>query len=186
MWCEGGQYSLDLTWPSANCPKVVISDYPAPELLSNISANVERNVTPQIIQNSNISVRGHKWGELDPAKNDTLVPTADLLTAVHASHSFTRIIVADCMWMAWQHENLCSSIVHFLDPEHGEMLAISGFHTGRASVGNFFKECERAGLVVIGEGIVEKNVDGGQRGWREDMGVEDVVERKRWWNGRGG
>lgn len=158
----------------------MISDYPAPELLSNISANVKRNVTPEIIQRSKVSVRGHKWGELEPSKNDTLVSATDLLTASHAPHSFTRIIVADCMWMAWQHENLCSSIAHFLDPEHGEMLAIAGFHTGRAKVASFFKECERAGLVLLGEGIVERNVDGGQREWCEDRGIEDVVERKRW------
>ncbi|KAF8418803.1 hypothetical protein EV426DRAFT_709004 [Tirmania nivea] len=160
--------------------EVVISDYPAPELLSNISANVKRNVTPQMIQNSKISVRGHKWGELDPAKNDAPVSTVDLLTTTHSPHRFTRIIVADCMWMAWQHKNLCSSIAHFLDPEHGEILAIAGFHTGRSKVVNFFKECERVGLVLLGEGIVEKNVDGGQRGWCEDRDIEDVVERKRW------
>ncbi|RPB24152.1 hypothetical protein L211DRAFT_838061 [Terfezia boudieri ATCC MYA-4762] len=160
--------------------EVVISDYPALELLSNISANVKRNITPQIIYNSKISVRGHKWGELDPAKNNTPVSTADLLTMTHPPHSFTRIIVADCMWMAWQHANLCSSIAHFLDPEHGEMLAIAGFHTGRAKVVNFFEECERAGLVLLEESIVERDVDGGQREWCEDRGIEDVVERKRW------
>lgn len=105
--------------------------------------------------------------------------TQVLLTNSHAPHSFTRIIVADCMWMDWQHENLCSSIAHFLEQKHGELLAIAGFHTGRPKVVNFFKECEKAGLCLIGT-IVEKDVDGVEREWCEDRGLEDVIERKRW------
>lgn len=82
--------------------------------------------------------------------------------------------------MAQEQENLCTSIAHFLEPERGEMLAIAGFHTGRATVANFFRECERIGLVLTGEGIVERSVEGAQREWCEDRGIEDVVETKRW------
>lgn len=158
----------------------MITDYPAPELLHNIAANVKRNVPPEIIQKSRMSVRGHKWGDLNPVKTDIVVPINDLLITNHGPRGYTRVIVADCMWMAWQHENLCSSIAYFLEPEGGEMLAIAGFHTGRSNVANFFRQCEQAGLVLIGEGIVEKNVDGDQREWCEDRGIEDAVERKRW------
>lgn len=158
----------------------MISDYPSLELLSNISENLRRNVTSEVIQQLKISVRGHKWGEVNSSGVNGSTPSIELLTTTHAACSFTRIIVADCMWMAWEHENLCTSIVHFLEPEHGEMLAIAGFHTGRARVANFFRECERMGLVLTEEGIIEKSVEGDQREWREDRGMEDVIERKRW------
>ncbi|KAF8466942.1 hypothetical protein BDZ91DRAFT_793931 [Kalaharituber pfeilii] len=154
--------------------KVVLSDYPAPEILSNIEANIKRNLTPDVIESSNVSVFGHCWGELNTAKGDLFSASK------HEPKSFTRIVVADCMWMDWQHVNLCSSIVHFLEPEKGEVLAIAGFHTGRPKVANFFKECENAGLVPVGKGIIERDVDGNEREWVGDRGREDVIERKKW------
>ncbi len=48
--------------------RVVISDYPAPEVLKNIEANVSRNVEPVrkkfALSGGPVSVAGHEWGIL--------------------------------------------------------------------------------------------------------------------------
>ncbi|KAI5792432.1 hypothetical protein DFH27DRAFT_568856 [Peziza echinospora] len=158
--------------------EVVISDYPTAEIQANISTNVARNVSPDQFQAAKVAVCGHMWGNF-PTTDDRPNPKHPLLSVLKEPHSFTRIIVADCMWMEYEHENLCSSIVHYLDPIQGEMLAIAGFHTGREKVANFFKTCKSSGLVLQDE-LIELNVDGETRPWAEDRGREDVIERKRW------
>lgn len=113
------------------------------------------------------SVAGHTWGDL----SDDLCSTQ--------SGRFSRVIAADCFWMDKQHDNLSKSIVHLLAREGGILLAIAGFHTGRAKVAAFFDSVERAGLELV-EPIVEKDIEGNQRPWEKDRGVEDPVDRKRW------
>ena len=150
--------------------EVVISDYPAPEVLANITANVERNVSPRrktIESVGECRVEGHEWGVLsDPF-------------SVNYKEYFHRILVADCLWMPWQHSNLLKSIGWFL-AVGGEAWVVAGFHTGRGKMRGFYEEekLEEAGLEV--ERIWERNADGSEREWVADRGVEDVTERKRW------
>ncbi|TVY30026.1 Protein N-terminal and lysine N-methyltransferase [Lachnellula hyalina] len=153
--------------------RTVVSDYPAEEVLENIRTNVERNVTVRRGKEGEgkalgeIEVRGHEWGVLDDG------------FAVENKSAFGRVLVADCLWMPWQHGSLRRSICWFLS-EEGRAWVVAGFHTGREKMRGFFDEaaCREDGLVV--EKIWERNADGAERAWVEDRGIEDVTERKRW------
>lgn len=152
--------------------KVVISDYPAEEVLQNISSNVERNITSRKLKSpkmvAEVEVKGHEWGVLDNK------------FSVENKGSFGRILVADCLWMPWQHGNLLKSISWFLKEEDGKAWVVAGFHTGREKMRGFYAESalKEAGLII--ERIWERNAEGHEREWVEDRGLEDVTERKRW------
>ncbi|KAG4432434.1 hypothetical protein IFR05_012092 [Cadophora sp. M221] len=152
--------------------RVIISDYPAQEVLKNISANVERNVTSRKVKSpttiAEVEVQGHEWGVLDDA------------FSVENKGSFNSILVADCLWMPWQHGNLLKSIEWFLKDGEGRAWVVAGFHTGREKMKGFYEAdaLKKAGLEI--DRIWERNAEGFEREWIEDRGVEDVTERKRW------
>ncbi|MCJ1359436.1 MAG: hypothetical protein MMC33_009438 [Icmadophila ericetorum] len=149
----------------AGAEEVTISDYPAQEVLANISKNVERNVPVE--QRAKVEVVGHEWGVLD-----------DSFSQSRAKH-FTRILAADCLWMPWQHRNLACSMSHFLsDDNHARVWVIGGFHTGRAKLAPFFEIVGEEGLEV--EDIWEKDVDSVEREWVVEREGEGITGRKRW------
>lgn len=153
--------------------RVVISDYPAPEVLDNIRANVEWNVLPLLpklpaISRENFEVQGHEWGVLSDE------------FSMSNRGSFSRILVADCLWMPWQHENLLRSIAWFLKEGSGRAWVVAGFHTGREKMRGFFEEERVRGCGLVVERIWEREAAGGEREWVMDRGKEDVTERKRW------
>jgi EEF1A N-terminal glycine/lysine methyltransferase len=107
---------------------VVLSDYPAEEVLSNIQANVQRNTATRAKGHyADLRIKGHEWGLLDDK------------FSMEERGSFGRILVADCLWMPWQHANLLQSISWFLR-EDGRAWIIAGFHTGREKMKGFFDE----------------------------------------------
>ncbi|KUJ20923.1 uncharacterized protein LY89DRAFT_729740 [Mollisia scopiformis] len=149
--------------------ETVISDYPAEEVLGNIRANVERNLRAKNHSSlGQVEVQGHEWGVL-----------TDEFSRENKG-GFGRVLVADCLWMPWQHGNLLGSISHFLEEEGGRAWVVAGFHTGREKMRGFYGEerLKEVGLEV--EGIWERNADGREREWVTDRGIEDVTERKRW------
>ena len=151
--------------------KVVISDYPAPELLANVAKNVETNVPEAVRLRSRPTVQGHEWGEFATS------------FATTQKGYFSRILAADCLWMPQQHRNLARSMVHFLSTakeaqDGGRVFVVAGFHTGRAKVAGFLETAEEEGLVV--ERIEEMDVEGRRREWRQVREGEDLGERKRW------
>ena len=151
----------------AGADKVVISDYPSPEILANIKINIEKNI-PSHLQ-AKVSAAGHEWGVL----KDDLAQTQ--------AHSFTRIIAADCLWMPWQHSNLVESMLHFLSfAKDSRVWVIAGFHTGRAKLAPFFDVAIKQGLEI--EDIWERDCEGYEREWvtERDGGREDIGERKKW------
>ncbi|MCJ1420120.1 hypothetical protein MMC32_006477 [Xylographa parallela] len=151
----------------AGAEEVVLSDYPALEILANIRTNVNRNI-PQA-SSTKVRVEGHEWGIL-----------TDPFSASH-KHAFTRVIAADCLWMPWQHLSLAESICHFLsDTKDARAWVIAAFHTGRATLAPFFDTVVEVGLAV--EDIWERDVDGHERAWarERDGGREDATGRKRW------
>ncbi|KAH8595925.1 hypothetical protein B0O99DRAFT_145546 [Bisporella sp. PMI_857] len=148
--------------------RVLITDYPAPEILANIKVNVGRNITSrEPSPPAFASVEGHEWGVL-----------TDPFSVTH-KEMFDRIIVADCLWMPHQHENLLRSIRWFLK-EDGKAWVVAGFHTGREKMSGFFKREQLQGLGLEIELIWEREAGGKEREWTEDRGVEDITERKRW------
>lgn len=143
----------------AEAESILVTDYPAPAILSAIKTNIQTNL-PEALR-AKVGVEGHMWGT----------------TPEWLDGSFTRVIVADCMWLAGEHENLVKSIFRALSPE-GVCLAIAGFHTGRAKVADFLEVCKDGGLII--ESVEERDVEGVKRPWVADRGKEDPVERKRW------
>lgn len=148
--------------------QATISDYPAPELLSNIFQNVSKNV-PEILR-PRIYVQGHEWGDLSSS-----------FAQVNAG-CFTRILAADCLWMPHEHHNLARSMLHFLSSSlDARVFVIAGFHTGRTKMAPFFEEViGEEGLEI--EEIYEMDANGMRRGWQaeRDSGREDIGERKKW------
>lgn len=158
--------------------EVVISDYPAPEVLANVRANVDRNAEPSRegrglleaygkIEPGKCKVEGHEWGVL-----------SDDFAKANESR-FDRLLVADCLWMPWQHESLQRSIRHFMS-DQGRAWVVAGFHTGRLKMAPFFDRSSLAERGLEIEKIWEKNAEGRDREWVEDRGFEDATERKRW------
>jgi len=148
--------------------EVVISDYPAPEVLENLRENVKRNIPEDAW--GDVRVEGHKWGNIGGE---------DQGFERESKERFTRILVADCLWMPEQHDNLLKSIRWFM-AENGRAWVIAGFHTGRETMSEFYKEekLKEAGLEV--ERIYERDAEGKEREWVVDRGIEDITERKRW------
>ncbi|KAF3922839.1 hypothetical protein ABW21_db0209181 [Orbilia brochopaga] len=150
----------------AGAKTVVITDYPAPEILTNITANVTVNAT-RLATSCCPNVHGHIWGALSEP------------VAVKFPHAFTRVIAADTLWMDWEHENLVASIRHFLaDDADARAIVVAGLHTGRRKVASFWEIAVRDGLEI--DSIKERDVEGVEREYLPDRGIEDVSERKRW------
>ena len=151
----------------AGADQVVLSDYPAAEILANLEVNAEKNIPHET--SSKVEVKGHEWGVL-----------SDPFSQSHAGY-FTRILAADCMWMPWQHQNLARSMLHFLSHDiDARVWVIAGFHTGRARLAPFFDVVMEEGLEL--EKIWEQDADGVEREWMKerDGGREDISGRKKW------
>lgn len=162
--------------------RVVVTDYPAPVVIEMLRDNVMTNVKPsfspfgkipaagsQTGPGAGVEVEGHRWGELD-----TPLATTN-------KHAFDRVLVADCLWMPWEHDNLRKSISWFMkDDPTSRGWVVAGFHTGREKMRGFFdgEALAREGLEV--ELIWERDCNGINREWAWDRGIEDITVRKRW------
>ena len=161
--------------------RVVVTDYPAPEVLTTLRHNVTTIAQPsfsplgRIVASesegteSGVEVHGHGWGEL----SDTWEQ--------QNRHAFDRVYAADCLWMPWQHENLRTSIDWFLgEGPDARAWVVAGFHTGRENMRGFFDEdgLKSHGLVV--DRIWERDCNGVDREWAWDRPKEEISERKRW------
>ena len=153
----------------AGAQEVVISDYPSPEILATIEMNCRKNI-PSYSKGS-ARVVGHEWGIVD-----------DDFSKANARR-FTRILAADCLWMAGEHQNLVTSMLHFLsddDDENARVWVVAGFHTGRARLASFFEVAHDAGLEV--KRIWERDVQGNEREWvkQPQSRPEGIAELKKW------
>jgi nicotinamide N-methyltransferase len=177
-WCVEGEKVLELGAGTGlggivailrGAREVIISDYPAPEVLANIKDNVERNIFSRKDKTGvgEVRIEGHEWGVLDDSFSK------------ENKESFGRILVADCLWMPWQHLNLLKSIRWFMKAD-GKAWVVAGFHTGRAKMSGFYEESVLMEAGLETEKIWERNAEGAEREWVVDRGIEDVTERKRW------
>lgn len=72
-------------------------------------------------------------------------------------------------------------MLHFLSlAAESKVLAIAGFHTGRAKLAAFFDVAVEQGLEI--EEIYEEDANGKRRPWAKerDGGRENPTERKKW------
>ncbi|KAK0842540.1 hypothetical protein LTS02_016425 [Friedmanniomyces endolithicus] len=167
-WSVKGERVLELgAGVTTSQDHVFMTDYPAPAVLANIRHNSQDAVPPALAHRC--SVEGHEWGDLTTP------------FALEHAHRCTRILAADCYWMSGQHESLVQSMLYFLTVgTDGRIFVVSGFHTGRAKLANFFEVAVGEGLEI--EEIYEESVGGRRRTWEAERngGIEDVMERKRW------
>lgn len=142
---------------------ITITDHASsPAITANtISRNVRENleginsadgVGDSTTTSTHITIAGLTWG--DPFFTSPN-QYGKLLSPQPAQHSFDRMIIADCLWMPSQHENIVKTINHWLRhesaPSHATeadadtntsppcALVIAGFHTGRSTVASFFE-----------------------------------------------
>ena len=147
----------------AGASRVVVTDYPSPTLLATARTNILANTAP--VLHPRITVEGHEWSQLE-----TPFATA-------SAHSFSRVLVADAIWMDKQHEPLRASVAHFL-ADGGQAWVTAGFHTGRERVASFLRRVADQGLVL--ERVWEIDVNGEMRAWAELRKGEGVLESRRW------
>lgn len=152
----------------AGAQEVMISDYPSREILATIEMNCAKNVASR--SNGRVGVVGHEWGIFN-----------DDFSKANARR-FTKILAADCLWMAGEHQNLVTSMLHFLSDGHenARVWVVAGFHTGRATLASFFEVAHNAGLEV--KRIWERDVQGNEREWVKEpqSRPEDITELKKW------
>jgi predicted nicotinamide N-methyase len=152
--------------------EVQVTDYPAPDIISNLKKVVKTNaiaINSPLGIVSPIFVTGHEWGDLSTP------------FALENQAKYDRVFVCDCLWMPWQHGNLRQSIAWCLKGgEESRVWVIAGMHTGRSKMRTFFDESELRGVGLEVERIWERDCDGRERAWVWDRGIEDVSERKRW------
>lgn len=135
--------------------------------------------------NTQITIAGLTWGDpffTSPNQH------GKLLSPQPAQHSFDRMIIADCLWMPSQHENLVKTIDHWLRhdsaPSHATnadvdkdtntlppcALVIAGFHTGRSTVASFFEIATGANLAA------ETKEDGNDHAQLNDQRGKNITE----------
>ena len=151
----------------AGAMEVVVTDYPSTQLVSNIKKNVARNVTGNASRR--IRTEGHEWGALSTQ-----------FSRDHAN-SFDIVLAADCFWMPGEHQNLLTSMRHFLSAStKARIWAVAGFHTGRAILTQFLDQAKETGLLV--ETIWERDTFGNERVFvnSEYERPENATERSKW------
>ncbi|EPE36163.1 hypothetical protein GLAREA_05501 [Glarea lozoyensis ATCC 20868] len=87
--------------------RTVITDYPAEEVVANVEVNVKTNLRERG-RGGDVEVWGHEWGVLGEVEDNGV--------SKRYKGGFERVLVADCLWMPWQHSNLRKSIAWFLTP----------------------------------------------------------------------
>lgn len=146
--------------------KVVLSDYPDPNIMQALQRNVDQNGLVDRVQ-----VVGHAWGDEGSLKSLLRPPYQD---------GFDLIIGADILWMNEQHENLCRTLGRTLRRNRRSAVhLVAGFHTGRWPIANFLAQAKSHGFRL--EYVREVSLSDDQR-WRDwtPERMEDEDERRRW------
>lgn len=120
---------------------VVASDYDEPRLVSQLRANVTRNLASGAVsqvQRTKCKVVGHIWGKHTEELEDHLP---------QGVHKFDSVLLADCLWDPLSHADLLKTVLNVLatDPA-ARVNVIAGLHTGREKVTSFIRRAYRAGL----------------------------------------
>ena len=148
----------------SNLCQVVLTDYPSAALLDILKYNANHNISNPLPHN--VQVETHLWGDVTSS------------FAEMGAHKYSRVIAADTLWLASQHDNLAQSMAHFLALDHAaRVLIVAGFHTGRAIVAQFFKSIPAVGLII--DEIWEMSSDGCRRTW-DPKRQGTIGEGNRW------
>lgn len=158
----------------ANASTVVATDHPlSPALTGATQFNMDHNLCNRSpVPPAEITIQPHQWGALDDS------------FSLRNKGAFTRIIGADCYWMRAQHENLVRTMQWFLAPG-GKVLIVTGLHTGRKIVKEFFETALKNGFQI--ERIYERDLTSQheddqetRREWLPERNDEGPENRARW------
>lgn len=180
---------------------VTTTDHPSSPALTagTMQANLAKNL-PSRRPGSQVDVRGYVWGSGTTHSANTHGEVIGKL------EKFDKIIVADCLWMPSQHENLVKTIGQALNQKSNSCaIIVAGFHTGRATVQNFFDiatgetydddldgdrkaDTETESELAVRKDLpkfkiqelFEVDVDGQRREWQRMRPGEGREETKRW------
>ncbi|KAL5536669.1 hypothetical protein ACEPAF_492 [Sanghuangporus sanghuang] len=171
--------------------RVSLSDYPDELLIETLRRNVQRNyssgsdhsrVTDAILKC--VHVVPYAWGEDISA---LILSQGDDAEGI----GFDLIVAADTLWNAALHSTFAQTIYLLLrrTPD-ARVHLVAGLHTGRYTLSGFLRAIRsihisqkdskpKMRLDVLD--ISEREVIGeARRGWKEDRGGEDDMERRRW------
>ncbi|KAJ9612291.1 hypothetical protein H2200_003888 [Cladophialophora chaetospira] len=165
-----------------------ITDHPSSPALT--TGAIEQNVKTNILERDKrkapndestttvgeVNIFGYTWGTTpmySPSSYGKPLPQHQQPT------SFTRIIIADCLWMPSQHVNLVKTVLHYLDDsDPGNCaLVVAGFHTGRETVRNFLEIA--TGDYTLLAAKVEEQEDTKGNSESEDTETKHVAGRLR-------
>lgn len=162
---------------------VVATDYPSETVLEPLRGNTKRNLTPShapdgVSLTSSVEIHGHAWGDFTTSPSSS----SSLKTfPISHKHALDRVLLADCLWMPWQHDALLRSVTYFLSlSPSAKCLCIGACHTGREVVGRFFEKQRLQTLGLELEEVWERDVEGKEREWDENREEEEPGMRKRW------
>ena len=148
----------------AGAHSVCLTDYPSPSILAALRSNVAVNL-PAGPMRARATVQAHRWGEVE-------------VDGCPRRGGFSRVLVADCLWIAPQHHELARSIDCFLaETPDACAWVVAGFHTGRAVVASFWPVAEQEGLYV--EQCWERDAFGQTRPWKAER-EEGIGDRAKW------
>ncbi|KAF9899986.1 nicotinamide n-methyltransferase [Lobosporangium transversale] len=173
--------------------KVVITDYPDSDLISNIQYNAEQNV-PKQIQEGKVIVQGYLWGSntrpllahLNPSSSSTSTsattePATSSSTPVaplaEPKELFDTIILSDLLFNHSQHRSMLKTCKETLKPVTGRVFVFFTHHRPwLAHADNKFFEIAAAPVIDPKEGAESSDDE-------KDLGgfgfkVEKVLEEK--------
>lgn len=149
---------------------VTVSDYPDPQLIRGLQANVDANDVAERCR-----VVPYAWGSSPSvfSRHDPVVGVEDCAMDV--------IIAADTLWKSEMHSPFLQSLQLLLRrTSDARIYLIAGLHTGRYTLQSFIDSVEGYGFEL--DETVEREVSGCcQRAWNVDRAEgEDDKERRRW------
>lgn len=180
MGCVVGTALPSIMSILAGASEVCITDHPSSPALASGATQENVQIGLDLAKSRNtsplVSLNAHEWGSV-----------TDAFSEEHGGH-YTKIIAADCLWMASQHRLLVHTIAHFLSRKspHACALVVAGFHTGRRVVADFFNQFSKSDEVDdaveqlnLSE-IYEIDMNGQRRPWNESRTNEGKEELSGW------
>ncbi|KAJ3130303.1 hypothetical protein HK098_004350 [Nowakowskiella sp. JEL0407] len=120
-----------------NANHVVLSDYPAQEIMDTLQRNADSAKRFSKNTESSISVVGHIWGDQSTLSN--------VMTKIN-SQKFDLIFLADTLWLSEQHSALLKTISQVLTQD-GEVHLVCGNHTGVYTIKRFLEKASSVSFV---------------------------------------
>jgi nicotinamide N-methyltransferase len=126
----------------AGARTAVLTDYAEPRLIARLRENVLANVPAALASDrARLRVAGHTWGRAD---------AEDLLPWEAGKEvRFDVVLGADVLWERFAHRDLLKTLGRVL-ARRGVMHLISGLHTGRAVLDQFFRLADASGFELSG------------------------------------